>query len=67
MRTGASAARSAIFKAGERPAAVEVRLATRADRDERVRLFHAIDVHYWGDAARQGERLRRFAVGTSAA
>ena len=31
--------------------AVEVRLATRADRDELVRLFHAIDVHYWGKAA----------------
>jgi hypothetical protein len=52
---------------------------TRADRDERVRLFHAIDVHYWSDAAparaaparaampRQAERLRRFAAGTSAA
>jgi GNAT superfamily N-acetyltransferase len=23
----------------------------RADRDELVRLFHAIDVHYWGEAA----------------
>ena len=29
----------------------EVRLATRADRAELVRLFHAIDVHYWGEAA----------------
>jgi hypothetical protein len=31
--------------------AVEVRLATRADRDELVRLFHAIEVHYLGEAA----------------
>jgi ribosomal protein S18 acetylase RimI-like enzyme len=31
--------------------AVEVRLATRADREELVRLFHAIEVHYWGKAA----------------
>jgi len=31
--------------------AVEVRLATRADRDELVRLFHAVEVHYWGEAA----------------
>jgi GNAT superfamily N-acetyltransferase len=31
--------------------AVEVRLATRADRDELVRLFHALDVHYWATAA----------------
>jgi GNAT superfamily N-acetyltransferase len=30
---------------------VEVRLATRADRDELVRLFHAIEAHYWGEAA----------------
>jgi GNAT superfamily N-acetyltransferase len=30
---------------------VEVRLATRADRETLVDLFHAIDVHYWGAAA----------------
>jgi GNAT superfamily N-acetyltransferase len=30
---------------------VDVRLATRADRDELVDLFHAVEVHYWGDAA----------------
>jgi len=30
---------------------VEVRLATRADRELLVDLFHAIDVHYWGAAA----------------
>lgn len=30
---------------------VEVRLATLADRDELVRLFHAVDLHYWGEAA----------------
>jgi GNAT superfamily N-acetyltransferase len=30
---------------------VEVRLATRADREVLVDLFHAIDVHYWGAAA----------------
>jgi hypothetical protein len=39
-----------------------------------VRLFDAICVHYWGDAAsaraamaRQDEGLRRFAAGASAA
>ena len=25
-------------------------MATRADRDELVRLFHAIEVHYWDEA-----------------
>lgn len=30
---------------------IDVRLATRADRDTLVDLFHAIDVHYWGAAA----------------
>jgi len=39
--------------------AVDVRLATRADRDELVRLFHAIDVHYWGEAAPSREAMAR--------
>ena len=38
-------------KAAGRPVTVEVRLATRADRETLVDLFHAIDVHYWGAAA----------------
>lgn len=30
---------------------IDVRLATQADREALVDLFHAIDVHYWGAAA----------------
>jgi hypothetical protein len=37
--------------------AVDVRLAARADRDELVRLFHAIDVHYWGEAVPSREAM----------
>lgn len=37
--------------------AVDVRLAARADRDELVRLFHAIDVHYRGEAAPSREAM----------
>jgi hypothetical protein len=39
--------------------AVDVRLAARADRDDLVRLFHAIDVHYWGAAAPSREVMAR--------
>ena len=43
---------------------MEVRMATPEDREELVRVFHEIDLHYWGEAAPERATMRAQVLGT---